>query len=562
MAFWKRKPRKAHTVEDLHNAVKEHDASRVQSLLSEGLSVDAAEPDGSTALFTASRNGDLDIVNLLLHNGADANALSHGATALFPASSFGHLEVVKALVEHGADANTVSDGDTPLHYAAGNAARSNTEDVVMYLITQGAGLNARTRIGRTPLMRACGDGGTLTVARLLIDRGADVNAQDMEGTTALHQASIYGCCDIAQLLLANGASVDALGYKGRTALHMARERGHSEVVELLEHSGADRTAKDDEGHEASAVVSEDDILRLIGAAAIGDIKEVERFLRRGVDASVMSRTGEAPIIGASLNGQGAMVEFLLANGVDDHTPALSTALFCACEKGHVDIAELLLQKGANINAKEQSSVTDMTPLMVAALSGHSVVVKMLLGRAPATNQQHFGGGTALHLAASAGHGDIVQILLNHGADVSVVTNSGENVLEYARERGQENIVGILERWEPSEEPHSGGGSSSEQLTTTIIGAPGTLSQPFDARMLIPTSDRGGDAEERASVAIGAFGRRHPDIKVDVVVETDNDGMVFQVDLRVQDSHEANALGRELVDLLRYNGFRITKLDRE
>ena len=104
-------------------------------------------------------------------------------------------------------------------------------------------------------------------------------------------------------------------------------------------------------------------------------------------------------------------------------------------------------------------------------------------------------------------------------------------------------------------------SENKKIISTIVGTPGTLNKPSIMELLIPTSDKGGNTKERAKIAIGTFGRRHPDKKMDATVTATNEGMVFSVGVPVQNSLEANELGRELIDILKYNGFTITKFNR-
>jgi len=94
-------------------------------------------------------------------------------------------------------------------------------------------VNARGELGDTPLHDAAAYG-HVDVARLLVERGADVNARSNDGWTPLHVAAYKGYLDVARLLVESGADVDARDGVGRTPLDLARERGHWGVVGLLE----------------------------------------------------------------------------------------------------------------------------------------------------------------------------------------------------------------------------------------------------------------------------------------------------------------------------------------
>ena len=88
---------------------------------------------------------------------------------------------------------------------------------------------------------------------MLLKMGADVNARDEDGKTALHNASQSGYTEIVRLLLDNGADVNAKDNYGRTALHNASESGYTEIVRLLLNNGADINAKDKWGQTALSV---------------------------------------------------------------------------------------------------------------------------------------------------------------------------------------------------------------------------------------------------------------------------------------------------------------------
>ncbi|UNQ73406.1 ankyrin repeat domain-containing protein [Infirmifilum sp. NZ] len=125
-----------------------------------------------------------------------------------------------------------------LHFAAGIG---DLEKIRM-LLERGADINARDNIGWTPLHFAA-IAGKLDVARLLIEKGADVNARGVFGDTPLHYAAMNGHLDVVKLLVDSGADVDARDEYGRTPWDLARERGHVEVVRLLESAEEGRSAQ-------------------------------------------------------------------------------------------------------------------------------------------------------------------------------------------------------------------------------------------------------------------------------------------------------------------------------
>ncbi|KAJ6463288.1 ankyrin repeat-containing domain protein [Mycena vulgaris] len=227
----------------------------VRLLLKSGADVNAqgGEKHG-TALAAASLRGSTDIVQLLLDNGADVNA--PGGTlgsALQAASSTGATDVVRLLLSYGADVNGPDLHDeksnaqggrfgTALQAAAFYERKSKALDIVGLLLDSGADVNAQGGMCETALAAASFRGFT-DVVQLLLDSGADVNAAGGEKVYALREASAHGHAAIVKLLLARGAHVNVRGRKGAESLQLASREGHLEIVQLLLNNGANVNAQ-------------------------------------------------------------------------------------------------------------------------------------------------------------------------------------------------------------------------------------------------------------------------------------------------------------------------------
>lgn len=227
------------------------DAVKSRMLIEHGADVNVRTQQGRTALMMAAkRNGNADLVRLLLKNGA--NVKTPGDTTLIPAAQSGDVEIMRMLIESGADVNCVSPrlGETPLMYAA---ASGNVE-AVRFLLAKGANPNAGlknlarviggstldTGIGKqTPLMWAAPTGSPELI-RALIDAGANVNAQDVQGMSPLMLAVASEDQDLAvvRVLLQAGANVNARSGRGETALDWARRFGSRTVIAALQGAGA------------------------------------------------------------------------------------------------------------------------------------------------------------------------------------------------------------------------------------------------------------------------------------------------------------------------------------
>ena len=176
------------------------------------LSLSATSPDGvldpsassvnphedvQHSLFSASENGQFDVVRSLLEHGADVDETdSVRRTALLVVSSNGKLQVAKLLIEHGANVNSRdADGWTPLHMAS----RHGHLDVVRLLLDHNADLNASPRNLRTPLDIASHHG-YREIVELLLDRGADANARNVFGRTPGQEALAHGYARVSEFL--------------------------------------------------------------------------------------------------------------------------------------------------------------------------------------------------------------------------------------------------------------------------------------------------------------------------------------------------------------------------
>lgn len=152
----------------------------------------------------ASNDGYLEIVRMMIGNGADVNAENNdGDTSLIMAFKNGHLEVAQLLIEKGADINAKgSDEQTPLMYAfiGGNL------EMAKLLIGKGADVSTKGRDSQTPLMHAV-NVGHLELVKLLIERGAEVNAKDNGGRTSLHYAALNEEDEMIEFLVKEGAEV-------------------------------------------------------------------------------------------------------------------------------------------------------------------------------------------------------------------------------------------------------------------------------------------------------------------------------------------------------------------
>lgn len=205
---------------------------------------------GCTPLMRAAESGNIHEVRALLKAGADVNAKwpVWGHTALMFAAGEGHLEVVKALLAAGADPNALAFGHGGVPGSAWmfamNRCNKDWLEIMDAMFAGGAKINPPTGIHMSPLGYAIEKNDKMIIEALL-KRKADVNLTDPEsGETALMYAAKYSNSEVVKVLLDAGAEVNARDKTGRTALSIAEEDKENlwrdKIVELLKRVGAQR----------------------------------------------------------------------------------------------------------------------------------------------------------------------------------------------------------------------------------------------------------------------------------------------------------------------------------
>jgi ankyrin repeat protein len=453
----------------LASAAKDNDRASVRSLLQQKADVNAALPDGTTALHWAVRADDLDTAGLLLRAGAHVNAADrYGNTPLHLACANGNTAMVRRLLEAGANPNAaLPTGETPLMTAAriGDteaiqalldrgadvnakeatdttalmwAVREDHASAVQLLIQHGADVNAKTKIGQTPARRPPGAGGGSHGVGIVRSGWPERGAQDPTpgGLTPLLYAARDGRMESAQMLLAANASVNAPEANGITPLLMAVTNDQMEVASFLLDHGADLNAADYWGRAplwAAVEVRNLDIdksgengidrpavLKLIqtlvdrGANLNARIQEVPPF-RRWIetlgDLSWVDFTGQTPFVRAALSDDITVMRLLLAHGADPNIPTNSntTALMAA----------------AGVNWAYAQTYTESNESLLEA-------VKLCLEKGADVNAANSMGITAVIGAANRGSDEILEYLVSKGARLDVKDKEGRDPLTWAQ----------------------------------------------------------------------------------------------------------------------------------
>ena len=227
------------------------DPAAILRLLDEGASVDARDKDGSTLLIQeAEYEGVAATVKVLLEHGADVNAKDKdGNTPLIEAAQHSDPDVVALLLEHGANVNVDINGiPAPLWAAIGGDDQHDASTRIQnatVLLEHGADFQSCGEDGVTPLMQVAQDDDMVPVLKLLLAKGARIDARDSTGETALYYAG--GAEESMATLLDHGANIDTRDNEGKTPLMHAAEYGHRKTIAFLLARGAKVNSKDKHG---------------------------------------------------------------------------------------------------------------------------------------------------------------------------------------------------------------------------------------------------------------------------------------------------------------------------
>ena len=441
----------------LHMAMDSGLLEVTRTLIGRDACINARDSDGRTPLHPtfhdSSRTFDekyFDVVRYLLEHGADvdAQANTEHPTTLHLASYYGGFKVAQLLLDHGADINVRDkNGRTPLHGTLHNLPDyfgDHFFDTVRFLLEHGADIHALDNDHMTPLHVVSQSGGT-KAARLLLEHGADVHALDNIHSTPLHLALQREDVAVAHVLLEHGADVHALDDNHSTLLHFASKSGNVEVIRLLLEHGADVHALDNNRATPLHFISQ-----------CGNAGAAHVLIEHGAVLDTRNNEDSTPLHVASQCGNASVVRLLLEHGADihvrnttDQTPQHLLLAMCSDEPPDDDIVAIrfFVDPGADVDAVDH---THTTLLHRASYRGNVKFVHLLLERGANINARNKMGHTPLHRVlfgfdddAGASYFDTIQLLLDHGADVDALDNTQSTPLHVASENGHTKAIQLL-----------------------------------------------------------------------------------------------------------------------
>jgi ankyrin repeat protein len=485
---------------DVADAVMREDQAAVEKLLAQHADVNAAQADGATALHWAVFRSDKTLVDLLLRAGANPKAANRdGSTPLWLACINGDAPIIGALLGAGADANEqLPLGRTPLMVAS----RTGNVDAIKVLLDHGANVNAKETLRGTTALMWAADEGHAAAIQFLVQHGADIKAQSDPAERGRGPA-LGKSNDPRKAVAALGAALAAgiptpqLGAVGTTGL--------IPIVPADKRGGAKGRGKAAAGGAAGAADDTDDAAAVFGfgrgrpapkdgggltplvyAVRSNDLDSVKALLAAGADVNQVTGYGWSPLLVATQNRYYKLAAYLMDHGADVNlaNKGAWTPLYLATDnrnieggdypvrKGdmdHLDFIKLLIDKGANVNARMKDTTetrtvftnqwldeNGATAFLRASQSGDIVLMKLLLahGADPKID-------TALHVSAlqvAAGIGwvegityewspastlEAVKMLLDLGLDPNAQADTGRTALHGAAHKGRPDVVQVL-----------------------------------------------------------------------------------------------------------------------
>jgi uncharacterized protein len=488
------------TASPIADAAMKGDNAAVKQLIDQRADVNAAQTDGATALHWAVYRGDVATATALLKAGAAVKQPNReGVTPLSLACQGGDVELVRLLLDAGADPNeTLPNGETALMMAA----RTGNPEPVSLLIERGANVNAaETLRGTTPLMWAAANEHPAAV-KVLLEHGADAGAHSKvipRGRRPYLAPTVQSRLnEFVQEIGQAGRRVEGDSRLGdvppddpREAARLAAQRERA-LKQLAAAPGPAAIGGSDDVDEAVPLAANRSpetwggVTPLVFAARQGDLESVKLILEHGADINQQTEGGWTALLAAVQNRYYGLASFLLEHGADPKIQNKGgwSPLYIATDNrnieggdyptrkpdfDHLEIIKLLLDHGADVNARMHSSTETRTifthqwlyeegatPFLRAAQSSDLALMKLLLERGADPKLNTDDGTTPLMVASGIGwvegvtyewspaaNVEAVNMLLDLGVDANARNAEGRTALMGAAHKGRNDIVQLL-----------------------------------------------------------------------------------------------------------------------
>ncbi len=416
---------------------------------------------GLTPLHYAARHSNVEVMKLLVDNGADLDKPgADDMTPLHYVSRYGKLciprEARKLSMQSALSGPTlvkpenILEEDEDLEEIGEKSLlemveklEESLETVVNYLVANGADINAQDKYGLTPLHHSVIRGNKKTLNLLLNMFGIIKEPRDAQGSTPLHLAATYNQPSIAKSLINQGdANLRALDNDHRTPLHNACMEGNVSVARIILES----VEKNDQKCRVQMIQDKDDngaTPLMLGVGKGPDI--INLLLGHHANPNQRNKENTFPLHTAARTGDILTTKLLVENGalIDCFNASHQTPLYIAAENNHVEIVEYLIEKGAKVN---HWTVNVTTPLMIAVIEGNTKAVEVLLQKGADLQIPDKNDKSVLFHAAEQNQTEVLKALLanDKGRDLVKVADQYDNLpIHVAAEEGHLESLKIL-----------------------------------------------------------------------------------------------------------------------
>ena len=438
-----------------------------------------ASPDvknlGTPLLLPYCRNGDVELVTLLLEYGADVGAVDrYGRSCLNAAAGSGNLQVIRMLLARGA-----YDEREKRRGMDGNVISKMVERgfvaEAMQLLEDYGGVNSD--FWRPGLLISCITSGNVEYVKTALQAGADPN------DASYSEYPIFFALrarkkDILEELIRSGAIIDAVNGFGETALTDAVKNNNIEMVETLVKCGANINREPKPGYSP--------FIAALSSFSRASSDMLMKLIELGADVNTSSKEG-TPLHKACdrmSGGDEGLVKVLLEAGakVNAVNSNKETPLQLAVKGGHYKVAEFLLRSGADPNMLDRSGKSALTEA-ITQFGGGGTFVKLLLEHGADPNLGQDFGKSPLACSIDRFGGvniEVVELLLQHGADIEKATVHAGTPLAIAVERKAEDLCKVL--LDHGANPNEGAKTGDSPIGKAVKSTPAIM------RLLL---DRGG-----------------------------------------------------------------------
>lgn len=383
-------------------------------LVKSGANLMTEDGAGLTPLHCICLQGLVQLVHLLRPHTINLKS-SSGLTLLHCACNGGHEEMVTYLLRNGADIKARDkEGMSPLHHSCLNGHFTVAKTLTEY----GVYHSCRDNEGMSPLLYACSEGHT-HIVHWLTQIGASLFARNNFGDGALHIASQAGFVELSSWLVARGVNVMIRNKSKKTALELAREAGHKDLVAYLENIQGAPVA-DEGSDEVEQVLRNKERLE-------------EKLLTESMEASKAQREQAEEADNASV----ASSVMSIGKESLSSTPGMDSVFRDACAKG--DMAAVLKMISLGVKATT-CNANGSRPLHFACAGGHIEVVKHLVSIGGGINDCNFKGSSPLHFSCYWKHEELTLWLISQGGDITIKNGEGFTSLHYVCVLGQVSLL--------------------------------------------------------------------------------------------------------------------------